>query len=79
MTTQPANLFSFLNDLRSAKINYRLGHCRDEAILVEIAVPGERWEIEFFEDGAVEAEIFRSDGTIQDVSALAELLAKHSG
>jgi hypothetical protein len=79
MITQPANLLSFLNDLRAAKISYRLGHCRDEAILVEVAVPGERWEIEFFEDGSVEAEIFRSDGTIHDTSALTALLNKHSG
>jgi hypothetical protein len=78
MITQPANLLSFLNDLRAAKINYRLGHARDEAILVEVAVPGERWEIEFFENGSVEVEIFKSDGTIHDASALAELLAKHS-
>jgi hypothetical protein len=77
MITQPANLLSFLNELRAAKISYRLGHCRDEAILVEIAVPGERWEIEFFEDGSVEVEVFRSDGTIRDSSALADLLAKH--
>jgi len=78
MMTQPANLLSFLNDLRSAKISYRLGHCRDEAILVEIAVPGERWEVEFFEDGSVEVEVFRSDGTIRDASALTDLLAKHT-
>jgi hypothetical protein len=78
MITQPANLLSFLNDLRAAKINYRLGHARDEAILVEVAVPGERWEIEFFENGSVEVEIFKSDGTIHDASALTELLAKHS-
>jgi hypothetical protein len=74
-----ANLLSFLNDLRVAKINYRLGHLRDEAILVEVAVPGERWEIEFFEDGSVEVEVFRSDGAIHDASALADLLQKHSG
>jgi hypothetical protein len=79
MITQPANLLSFLNDLRAAKISYRLGHCRDEAILVEVAVPGERWEIEFFEDGSVEIEVFRSDGTILDPSALSELLSKYAG
>jgi len=28
--------------------------------MVEIAVPGERWEVEFFEDGTVETEIFRA-------------------
>lgn len=78
MITKPAHLLSFLNDLRGAKIHYRLGHARDEAILVEIAVPGERWEVEFFENGAVEVEVFRSDGMIQDESALKELLAKYS-
>jgi len=78
MITQPANLLSFLNDLRAAKISYRLGHLRDEAILVEIAVPGERWEVEFFEDGIVEVEVFKSDGTIHDALALSQLLAEHS-
>ena len=78
MLTQPANLLSILNDLRAAKIDYRLGHARDEAILVEITAPGERWEVEFFEDGSVEVEVFKSDGTIRDASALAELLAKNS-
>ena len=78
MIIQPASLLSFLNDLRAAKINYRLGHCRDEAILVEIAVPGERWEVEFVDDGSVEVEVFRSSGEIRDQSALAELVAKHT-
>lgn len=78
MITKPANLLSFLNDLRAAKIHYRLGHARDEAILVEVAVPGERWEIEFFENGDIEAEIFKSDGTIHDASVLNKLLAKYS-
>lgn len=53
MIAQPANLLSFLNDLRDAKISYRMGHHRDDAVMVEIAVPGERWEVEFFEDGTV--------------------------
>jgi hypothetical protein len=78
MMTQPANLLSFLNDVREAKIAYRLSHQRDDAIMVEIAVPGERWEVEFLEDGTVEVEVFRSDGAVRDESALAELLEKHS-
>jgi hypothetical protein len=78
MITEPANLLSFLNDLREAKIHYRLSHHRDEAIMVEIAVPGERWEVEFMEDGSVEAEVFRSDGSVRDASVLGELLEKHS-
>ena len=77
MITQPANLLSFLNDLRDAKIDYRLSHQRDDALMVEIAVPGERWEIEFLEDGSIEAEVFRSDGTILDAAVLPKLIAKH--
>jgi hypothetical protein len=69
---------SFLNDLRDARISYRLSHNRDDAIAVEVAVPGERWEIEFLEDGAVEVEVFRSNGTIHDASVLSKLIEKHS-
>ena len=43
-----------------------------------VAVPGERWEVEFLDDGSVEAEVFKSDGTIYDVAALDEILRKHS-
>jgi hypothetical protein len=77
MITRPAELLSFLNDLRAAKIAYRLSHVRDDAIMVEVAVPGERWEVEFLEDGTVEVEVFTSDGTIRDASALSTLLEKH--
>jgi hypothetical protein len=76
--SQPATLFSFLQDLRQAKIHYRLSDPRDDAIMVEATVPGERWEIEFAEDGAVEVEVFRSDGQIRDASALADLLSRHT-
>ncbi|MDB5357706.1 MAG: hypothetical protein JWN24_4159 [Phycisphaerales bacterium] len=78
MITQPASLMSFLNDLRDAHISCRLSHNRDDAIAVEVAVPGERWEIEFLEDGTVEVEVFRSNGTIHDASVLSKLIEKHS-
>ena len=78
MITQPASLISFLTELKEAHIHYRLGHYRDDAITVEVAVPGERWEIEFLEDGSVEVEMFRSDGTIRDYLALHELVEKHA-
>ena len=32
--------------------------------MVEIVVPGERWEVEFFGDGQVEVEVFKSPGII---------------
>lgn len=47
--------------------------------MVDIAVPGARWEVEFFADGHVEVEIFRSNGTgVVGEEALAELFAPDS-
>ena len=40
-------LTSFLTGLEHGGISYTLAHNRDEAITVSVAVPGERWEIEF--------------------------------
>jgi hypothetical protein len=77
MITQNTRMLSFLNDLRRAKIYYRLSQHRDDALMVEVSVPGERWEVEFLDDGTVEAEVFRSDGTMHDESVLDGLIAKH--
>jgi len=57
-------LIVFLNDLGQKGISYTLAHNRDEAIMVVVAVPGERWEIEFLRDGSVEVERFISNGEI---------------
>ena len=46
--------------------------------MVEVAVPGERWEVEFLNDGTVEAEVIRSDGTIHDAAVLDELIRRHA-
>lgn len=62
-------MLAFLDRLDEAKAWYRLEHVRD-SIMVVVTIPGERWEIEFFEDGAVEVERFRSSGEIDDVGAL---------
>jgi hypothetical protein len=78
MITTQLKLLEFLDELRRGTIQYRLSQHRTDAIMVEIAVPGERWEVEFLEDGTVEAEVFRSSGNIEGVEAVATLLAKHS-
>ena len=44
--------------------------------MVQIAVPGERWEVEFGEEGEVEIEVFKSDGTIAGSEALADLFER---
>lgn len=51
----------FLNKLEEKKISYKLDKIRDESILVEIVVPGQRWEVEFMDDHTIEIEKFISD------------------
>ena len=65
-------LLKFLNDLEDKHIYYKLNKVRD-SIMVEVAIPGERWEIEFFEDGNVEVEKFISQGKILDETELKKL------
>jgi hypothetical protein len=72
------SLTAFLRRLDEARIHYQLARHRDEAVSVLIAAPGERWEVDFLEDGGVDVERFVSDGRIDDETALAELFAKFS-
>lgn len=62
METQKLN--DFLNELEERKIFYSLNKVRCEAIMVEVAVPGQRWEVEFMDDGSLEIEKFISDGGV---------------
>src|SRR5262245_20220238 len=71
-------LLGFLQDLEQAHLSHTLARHRDEAVMVLVAVPGERWEIEFLSDGAVEVERFISTGEIHGEEALAELFARFS-
>jgi hypothetical protein len=63
-----ADLFNkfltFLNQLEQQKINYQISHHRDEAVMITVALVGERWEIEFLENGEIEVEKFISNGDI---------------
>jgi hypothetical protein len=71
-----SDLVALLRRLESARIAYRLERIRDDAVAIEVTVPGERWEIEWLESGEVEIEIFRSSGEILDDQALSELFAR---
>ena len=66
-------VLEFLNQLEEQQISYRLEHNRAETVMVLIAVPGQRWEVEFFEDGQIEIERFTSSGEIQGEEILEEL------
>ncbi|HXG10055.1 MAG TPA: hypothetical protein VNK04_09725 [Gemmataceae bacterium] len=74
-------ILGLLRRLDEAKIAHRLNRCRDDAIMIEVDVPGERWEIEFvdYDDEVhVEIERFRSNGKIYDESILEKLFAEYS-
>ncbi len=78
MENNLSKLISFLNDLQERKIYYKLNHISPDSILVEIALPGERIEVEFMEDGTVYTERFKSADMISGFDALLELLDKYS-
>ncbi len=44
--------------------------------MVILAVPGERWEVEFFQDGTVEIERFVSTGVKADQAEVERILKK---
>jgi hypothetical protein len=52
-------LLEFISIIEKNNIFYRLEHVRD-SIMVVMVVPGEYWEVEFFEDGSIEVERFVS-------------------
>ena len=80
MTTKVRNelskVLNFLDELKRQKIAYQLEHVRD-SIMVIASVPGERWEIEFFDDGHVEVERFQSAGNIENEEVLEDLIAQY--
>lgn len=65
----------FCRELDRRHAAYELRIVRNEVLMLSVAVPGERWEIEFFEHGRIELERFISQGVVEAPEALAELLA----
>jgi hypothetical protein len=79
MSEQPfGKLTTFLKQLDQANIHYTLASHREDAIMVLVTVPGERWEIEFLGDGSVEVERFISNGEICGEEALHEAFTKYA-
>jgi len=69
---------AILNKLEENSIFYKLNKVRNEAIMVEVAVPGQRWEIEFLADSTVDIEKFISDEDMYDVNELETLFKEFS-
>jgi hypothetical protein len=75
------SILGLLRRLDEAKIAYKLRQSRDDALMIEVNVPGQRWEIEFVDYGddvQIEVERFVSNGHIDDESALDELFTQFS-
>jgi hypothetical protein len=71
------DFLQLLNELEQKKISYTLAHNREDAVMVIVATPGERWEIEFLSDGSIEIEKFISTGEITGVESLRELFVRY--
>jgi hypothetical protein len=63
-------------ELRLRHASFEMLIARDDAIMVSVAVPGERWEIEFYDDETIELERFVSQGVVEAPTVLTDLLAK---
>ncbi|HVU30367.1 MAG TPA: hypothetical protein VHE36_08215 [Sphingomicrobium sp.] len=72
------SVHEFLRELDDTRTYYRLTSVREGAVMVEVALPDERWEIEFFDDRDPEIEVYRSDGTIFGPEKLDELRKRTS-
>jgi hypothetical protein len=66
----------FCGSLSAHQVRYHLDVVRDGAITVSLAVPGQRWEVEFFDDGSIELERFESLGVDGCADPLALVLAE---
>jgi hypothetical protein len=67
-------IHAFLSQLDASRTHYSLTSVREGGVMVHVALPGERWEVEYFADREPEVEVFRSDGTIGGPEKVAELL-----
>ena len=76
-------LIGFLEKLEEKKIYYKLNKARENTIMIEVVVPGERWEIELNSYGTkevcdIDIERFISNGEIHDESLFEELFGRFS-
>lgn len=71
-------LLDLLSRLKDAGIYYDLSDPTEDAIMVEVSVPGEKWEIEVHRDGRISVESFVSSHGVQGPERLDELFRRFS-
>ena len=67
-------LLDLLNRLDAARLYYKLDHTRPDSVMVDVAVPGWRWEIEFMADGSLDIERYQSVSGVENDPSLVEAL-----
>lgn len=70
-------LCNFIDRLEESSIHFNLKAYLPRAVTVEVCVPGERWEVEFNEDGEVSYEVFVSRNGVES-GKLSELFDRFS-
>jgi hypothetical protein len=73
MMNQYDRLLDLISRLQDAKIHFTITSVRNDAVMLQVAIPGERWEIELMQSGTFEIEKFKSDGSIYTEAALTDL------
>jgi hypothetical protein len=67
-------LLDFLNRLDQAHISYQLRNTRPDSVMIDISLPGWRWEVEFMADGSIDIERYRSVAGVENDPGLLETL-----
>jgi hypothetical protein len=69
-----AQILDYLNDLDRAQIHYAIRHTRPDTLMIDVSLPGWRWEIEFRADGSVEIERYHSVAGVETDATLLDAL-----
>jgi hypothetical protein len=67
-------LIDFLNRLDGAHIFYKLDHTRPDSVMIDISLPGARWEVEFMADGSIDIERYESVAGVENEPRLLETI-----
>jgi hypothetical protein len=76
-TNSLSDVYEFLRRLKEANIFYELSDPTG-VLMVEISVPGERWEIEFPDDEPARVEVFVSRKGVEGPKTIDELFKRFS-
>ena len=77
-----ATLLHFLDRLEAHGYCFGLAREQGHAVMVRVATPGERWEVQFRDNGSIDVEVFTSTGQVMvgpEARAVLERLFKDTG